>query len=114
MTTATGSLFGLAYGDALGKPTEFLSIAEIHRRYGPADLPAALRERCHDQRTTYRGDWLADLWHQPAVDSPATFISRGWDECLDVLDRLDVALGLTVPAWAAWDFPAGATLDARA
>ncbi|WP_422752965.1 ADP-ribosylglycohydrolase family protein [Micromonospora sp. WMMD708] len=33
---ASGSLFGLAYGDALGKPTEFLSVTEIHRRYGPA------------------------------------------------------------------------------
>lgn len=33
--TAVGSLFGLAYGDALGGPTEFLSIAEIQRRYGP-------------------------------------------------------------------------------
>ncbi|MEU6020792.1 ADP-ribosylglycohydrolase family protein [Micromonospora sp. NPDC047134] len=40
MTTAVshrvaGSLFGLAYGDALGKPTEFLSVAEIENRYGP-------------------------------------------------------------------------------
>ncbi|TCB95604.1 ADP-ribosylglycohydrolase family protein [Micromonospora zingiberis] len=33
---AAGSLFGLAFGDALGKPTEFLSVAEIDRRYGPA------------------------------------------------------------------------------
>ncbi|MGC5021154.1 ADP-ribosylglycohydrolase family protein [Micromonospora sp. DT47] len=33
---ASGSLFGLAYGDALGKPTEFLTVAEITRRYGPA------------------------------------------------------------------------------
>ncbi|WKU04527.1 ADP-ribosylglycohydrolase family protein [Micromonospora sp. HUAS LYJ1] len=33
---ASGSLFGLAYGDALGKPTEFLTVTEIHRRYGPA------------------------------------------------------------------------------
>ncbi|MEH1016547.1 ADP-ribosylglycohydrolase family protein [Micromonospora sp. CPCC 206060] len=33
---ATGSLLGLAYGDALGKPTEFLTVAEIERRYGPA------------------------------------------------------------------------------
>lgn len=32
---ASGSLFGLAYGDALGAPTEFLSLAEIERRYGP-------------------------------------------------------------------------------
>ncbi|ASW53928.1 ADP-ribosylglycohydrolase family protein [Plantactinospora sp. KBS50] len=33
---ASGSLFGLAYGDALGKPTEFLPVAEIVARYGPA------------------------------------------------------------------------------
>ncbi|MBQ0976869.1 ADP-ribosylglycohydrolase family protein [Micromonospora sp. M61] len=32
---ASGSLFGLAYGDALGKPTEFLTVAEIQHRYGP-------------------------------------------------------------------------------
>jgi ADP-ribosylglycohydrolase len=28
-------LFGLAYGDALGKPTEFLTVTEIEARYGP-------------------------------------------------------------------------------
>ncbi|MFC4021412.1 ADP-ribosylglycohydrolase family protein [Micromonospora sp. GCM10011542] len=31
---ASGSLFGLAYGDSLGKPTEFLTVAEIEHRYG--------------------------------------------------------------------------------
>jgi ADP-ribosylglycohydrolase len=31
---ASGSLYGLAYGDALGKPTEFLRYAEILARYG--------------------------------------------------------------------------------
>lgn len=35
ISTATGSLFGLAYGDALGKPTEFRSVAAIVARYGP-------------------------------------------------------------------------------
>jgi ADP-ribosylglycohydrolase len=36
-----GSMFGLAYGDALGAPTEFLSYSEIVRRHdlpGPMDL----------------------------------------------------------------------------
>ncbi|SCL29530.1 ADP-ribosylglycohydrolase [Micromonospora nigra] len=33
---ASGSLFGLAYGDALGRPTEFLTVAEIDDRFGPA------------------------------------------------------------------------------
>lgn len=38
---AAGSLFGLAYGDALGAPTEFLTVADIQARYGgdgPRDL----------------------------------------------------------------------------
>jgi ADP-ribosylglycohydrolase len=35
LSTATGSLFGLAFGDALGKPTEFSSVAAIVARYGP-------------------------------------------------------------------------------
>jgi ADP-ribosylglycohydrolase len=35
MSRASGSLFGLAYGDALGRPTEFLSVPEIIQRYGP-------------------------------------------------------------------------------
>jgi ADP-ribosylglycohydrolase len=35
MRRASGSLFGLAYGDALGKPTEFLDLGAIAARYGP-------------------------------------------------------------------------------
>jgi len=33
--TATGSLFGLAFGDCMGKPTEFQRFEEIVRLYGP-------------------------------------------------------------------------------
>ena len=32
---ASGSLFGMAYGDALGKPTEFMPVARIEAEYGP-------------------------------------------------------------------------------
>ncbi|WP_328464206.1 ADP-ribosylglycohydrolase family protein [Actinoplanes sp. NBC_00393] len=35
MRAASGSLFGLAYGDSLGKPTEFQEYAQIVARYGP-------------------------------------------------------------------------------
>ncbi|HEV2636765.1 MAG TPA: ADP-ribosylglycohydrolase family protein [Actinocrinis sp.] len=35
MRKASGTMYGLAYGDALGKPTEFLTYEEIIRRYGP-------------------------------------------------------------------------------
>lgn len=57
-----------------------------------ASLPTLLRARCHDQRTRYRAEWLDGLWRQPAVATPEDFISRGWDECLAALDRLDAAL----------------------
>ncbi|NUR27237.1 MAG: ADP-ribosylglycohydrolase family protein [Catenulispora sp.] len=41
--SATGSLFGLAYGDSMGKPTEFQRFEEIVREYGPAG-PSELPE----------------------------------------------------------------------
>jgi ADP-ribosylglycohydrolase len=59
-----------------------------------SDVPGLLRARCHDQRTTYRQEWLGPLWQRPGVDNPGQFIARGWDECLAVLDRLDAALRL--------------------
>jgi ADP-ribosylglycohydrolase len=59
-----------------------------------AALPLLLREHCHRQRTVYRDEWLGPLWQRPGVDSPTAFISRGWDECLAVLDRLDAALAV--------------------
>ncbi|WP_189331915.1 ADP-ribosylglycohydrolase family protein [Actinoplanes ianthinogenes] len=58
----------------------------------PADLLAALRDRCDEQRKNYRGDWLGELWRRPLVDSPEEFIARGWDECAAALDK--VAEGL--------------------
>jgi ADP-ribosylglycohydrolase len=57
-----------------------------------SQLPALLRARCHEQRVTYRHDWLGPLWQLPGMGSPQRFIARGWDECLDALDRLDAAL----------------------
>jgi ADP-ribosylglycohydrolase len=60
----------------------------------PVDLPAALRERCHAQRSVYHGDWLGELWQRPGIESPQQFIARGWDECVAVLDRLDAALAV--------------------
>ncbi|MEH1163794.1 ADP-ribosylglycohydrolase family protein [Micromonospora sp. CPCC 205539] len=59
-----------------------------------AALPGLLRARSHEQRTVYRLSWLDDLWQQPGIETPADYVSRGWDECLGVLDRLDLALSM--------------------
>lgn len=58
----------------------------------PAELPARLRQYAHDNRTRYDGFWLGDLASHAQDHSPEEFITRGWDDCLSVLDRLDAAL----------------------
>lgn len=61
---ALGSMFGLAYGDALGKPTEFLGIAQIESRYGPqgpSDLPRPAQVTDDTQMALAVGEALAEV-----------------------------------------------------
>ena len=88
---------GLTHGHPTGlAASELTAFAVRVLRDGTdlPDLPGLLRERCHDQRRVYRHAWLADLWCQPGVETAEGFISRGWEECLHALDRLDAALAV--------------------
>ncbi|OCR00087.1 hypothetical protein BCD64_02505 [Nostoc sp. MBR 210] len=58
----------------------------------PQKCSAYLRNYALSQRSVYHADWLGNLWQRPGINTPIEFISRGWDECLAVLDRLDAAL----------------------
>ncbi|RAJ38826.1 ADP-ribosylglycohydrolase [Kitasatospora sp. SolWspMP-SS2h] len=58
----------------------------------PAELPARLRAHAHRQRTRYDEFWLGDLAARDHTGTPEQFTARGWDDCLDALDRLDAAL----------------------
>ncbi|MFC7528879.1 ADP-ribosylglycohydrolase family protein [Actinoplanes sp. GCM10030250] len=58
----------------------------------PADLLAALRGRCDEQRKIYRVEWLGSLWQRSGAASPEDFIATGWDECAAALDRVAQAL----------------------
>lgn len=68
------------------------AIADLVAGGDPADLPQRLRVYARSQSTVYHAEWLGPLWQREGVNSPQEFISRGWDECLGVLDRLDAAL----------------------
>ncbi|MCL1471862.1 ADP-ribosylglycohydrolase family protein [Argonema antarcticum] len=68
------------------------AIADLAADGTPEELPLRLRAYALSQRTVYHSDWLGPLWKRPDTDTPEEFISRGWDECLSVLDRLDAAL----------------------
>ncbi|RLK58931.1 ADP-ribosylglycohydrolase family protein [Actinokineospora cianjurensis] len=58
-----------------------------------AEVAGALRDRCAEQRTVYRADWLGTLWEGPGATTPEAFIARGWDECAAAVDLVISALG---------------------
>lgn len=60
----------------------------------PADLVAAMRRHCKEQRSVYRWDWLGELWSRSYHPTPEAYIARGWDDCLRIVDRLEAALVL--------------------
>lgn len=70
MSKVKGSLFGLAFGDALGAPTEFLAYEEILRRYGergPHELPARAMVTDDTQMTLAVADGLLSALEAPPV-----------------------------------------------
>lgn len=68
------------------------AIADLMNGAHPATLPERLTEYARSQREVYHAAWLGTLWQRPGIHTPAEFISRGWDECLHVLARLQSAL----------------------
>jgi ADP-ribosylglycohydrolase len=88
---------GLTHGHATALAASELTayaVRILRDGAGLKEVSGLLRERCHEQRTTYRQEWLGPLWQRPGVDTPSQFISRGWDECLAALDRLDAAMAV--------------------
>ncbi|MEU9991335.1 ADP-ribosylglycohydrolase family protein [Streptomyces sp. NPDC048045] len=63
----------------------------------PAGLVGRLRSYAHDNRTRYHHTWLGDLWTRSQDPDPEHFIARGWDECLDILGRLQEAVRTVSP-----------------
>ncbi|HEY4035741.1 MAG TPA: ADP-ribosylglycohydrolase family protein [Ktedonobacteraceae bacterium] len=68
------------------------AIADLVAGDDPAGLPKRLREYALNQRSIYHSDWLGSLWQRFGTVSQQDFIAQGWDECLQVLERLDAAL----------------------
>ncbi|AWW41710.1 ADP-ribosylglycohydrolase family protein [Streptomyces cadmiisoli] len=63
----------------------------------PAELVDRLRSYAYDDRTRYDHTWLGDLWTRAQDPTPEHFIARGWDECLEILDRLEEAVRTASP-----------------
>jgi ADP-ribosylglycohydrolase len=86
---------GLTHGHPTAlAASELTAYAVWLLRHGetPVNLPRLLRDRCHSQRHVYRDEWLGPLWRHAGDGDPAAYAERGWDECLEALDRLASAL----------------------
>ncbi len=76
MRAASGSLFGLAYGDSLGRPTEFQDYGSIVAAYGVAG-PQELTG--HPARVT--DDTQMALAVGEALLEARTFTPESWNRC---------------------------------
>ncbi|MEU7380568.1 MULTISPECIES: ADP-ribosylglycohydrolase family protein [unclassified Streptomyces] len=63
----------------------------------PAGLLGRLRSYAEDNRTRYHHTWLGDLWTRSQDPTPEHFVARGWDECLEILGRLQEAVRSVSP-----------------
>jgi len=69
------------------------AIADLVAGNAPASLPQRLHSYALSQRTHYHEAWLGPLWQQVLIfDSPEEYMAHGWDECLQVLERLEQAI----------------------
>lgn len=68
------------------------AIADLVTGGDPAGLVGRLIAYARSQRTVWHGDWLDPLLTVVPQQSGAEYISRGWDECLNVLQKLQQAL----------------------
>ncbi|MFC1229302.1 ADP-ribosylglycohydrolase family protein [Streptomyces sp. Sce081] len=63
----------------------------------PTGLIGLLRSYAYENRTRYHAEWLGDLWTRSQDATPEDFIARGWDECLEILERLRHAVRTVSP-----------------
>ncbi|MFD5742966.1 ADP-ribosylglycohydrolase family protein [Streptomyces massasporeus] len=63
----------------------------------PTGLIGLLRSYALENRGRYHERWLGDLWRRAGDPSPGQFIARGWDECLEALERLRHAVRTVSP-----------------
>ncbi|MFE7560327.1 ADP-ribosylglycohydrolase family protein [Kitasatospora sp. NPDC057500] len=86
---------GLTHGHPTALAAGDLTAYAVRRLAGglpPVELPAALRAYALAGRGRYDAFWLGDLAEHAQDRTAEAFATRGWDECLAVLDRLDAAL----------------------
>ncbi|MGW2458294.1 ADP-ribosylglycohydrolase family protein [Streptomyces argyrophyllae] len=90
----------LTHGHPTALAASDLTAHAVHllaRGTDPAGLVGRLRSYALENRTRYHHTWLGDLWTRAQDPGPEQFIARGWDECLEILGRLQEAVRTVSP-----------------
>ncbi|MEU2441272.1 ADP-ribosylglycohydrolase family protein [Streptomyces rubradiris] len=90
----------LTHGHPTALAASDLTAHAVHllaRGTDPAGLVGRLRSYALEHRTHYDHTWLGDLWTRAQDPGPEHFIARGWDECLEILGRLQEAVRTVSP-----------------
>ncbi|MFH9981963.1 ADP-ribosylglycohydrolase family protein [Streptomyces sp. NPDC017179] len=90
----------LTHGHPTALAASDLTAHAVHllaRGTDPAGLLGRLRSYADDNRTRYHHTWLGDLWTRSQDPTPEHFVARGWDECLEILGRLQEAVRTVSP-----------------
>ncbi|CAL9317782.1 ADP-ribosylglycohydrolase family protein [Streptomyces sp. SudanB182_2057] len=97
---AAQSQAALTHGHPTALAASDLTAHAVHllaRGTDPAGLVGRLRSYALERRTHYDHTWLGDLWTRAQDPGPEHFIARGWDECLEILGRLQEAVRTVSP-----------------
>ncbi|WP_399552856.1 ADP-ribosylglycohydrolase family protein [Streptomyces sp. WELS2] len=90
----------LTHGHPTALAASDLTAHAVHllaRGAEPAGLVGRLRSYALEHRTYYHHAWLGDLWTRAQYPGPEQFTARGWDECLEILGRLQEAVRTVSP-----------------
>ena len=69
-----------------------ITIAFLLKGVEPKDLLEELMSYSIKQRITYYSDYLKNLWDRPPFHNSEDFISTGWDEVLNILQKVKIGL----------------------
>ena len=69
-----------------------ITIIKIIEGVEPKNLVKELIEYSESQKSQYHEDWLTNIWERPGIMSQNDFINRGWNECIEILNKVNEAV----------------------
>ena len=69
-----------------------ITIIKIIEGTEPKNLIHELLGYAKSQSSNYHRDWLTHIWERPGVLDEKEYIIRGWNECVEILEKVKIGL----------------------